>query len=527
MRRRAIIAVIVLTLLGFGMGLVFLGVDRTVRITATAALVQWVDGQVERPFASTLPVFDVRLAESDLAALNSDLPWSGGNSHPATVRHHGRNHPVMLRYRGLVVTSHYLGAKKSFRVAFEGESPFGRIQRMNFINPKTPDMLNVHMALWLARSMGVAVPYDDFALVSMNGGEPGVFEMTEQIDGTFEQGPGGGEVPVFKGDYPAAKDRTIPERRALWKDAAHWVFTGEADSTEAMFTLQRLVRWIGLVDSSDSLRGQLPELLDIEGYLRYCAALQTIGTLHIDNYHNQWLVMDPAAGRFHPVMWDPLLLFPFDGEPWYPIHDALAYHVLAEPRWRLARDRYIWQALLDLHRRGAFDRELTRMLDRIRPAVLADRSKCTGITDNNMDVFPYSAVQFARAADALRTGMAAYWDRLEQQCTVRELQVTRGAGTLRVRSKGPCALQLSWPEPVRLRTPLPANAWLDHEKGTTTLTIVPDVEQAGAERGSVFADGSWYEPAPVDLMLVFEGEIPGGLRFANAITGGTLDPTRQ
>jgi hypothetical protein len=524
MKHPGLLAFVLITVLGVGSGVVLLGAERAMRITATTVLTELVDGQVGDGNDGSLPRFGIVIADSSLDALGRDLPWSGGEQHPAELHHAGRAYPVQFRYRGLVVTSHFLGSKKSFRVTFEGGSPFGRIRRMNFINPKTPDMLNVHMALWLARSMGAAVPFDDFAVVHMKGRALGVMEMTEQIDGSFEQAPEGGEVPVFKGDYPPAEGRAVPDRRALWKDAANWVFTGKADSARAGTRLRALVERIGADGDPDSVRAHLPDLLDVPLYLEYCAALQMMGTLHIDNYHNQWLVLDPVRNTFHPVMWDPLLLFPFDGEPWYPIHDALAFRVLSVPEWRLARDRSVWRALTALDEGGAFDRELSRMLDRIRPAVYRDREKCTGITDNNMDVFPYSLVQFAKAADHLREGMHAYWDRLERRCVVQDLRVERAAQGWHVRFTGPCALQVLWPDTARLLSPLPSNAWMENEAGSALLTIVPEVEQRGNGRGSAFADGTWYEPKPIDLVLVFDGTAPSLLQIRNAITGERLVP---
>ena len=428
-----------------------------------------------------------------------------------------------------MVTSHYLGPKKSFRVTLDGDSPFGRMHRMNFINPKTPDMLNVHMALWVGRAMNVAVPYDDFAFVRINGRDIGVMEMTEQIDGTFEQDTSlaSHEVPVFKGDFPSAVGRAIPDRRPLWKDARNWAFTGEADSADAVRRLSALIDVIRTTEPPGTPRDTLlPRLIDIDAYLRYAAALQVIGTQHIDNYHNQWLVQDPADGLFFPVLWDPLMLFFPPGEPWYPIHDALAFRLLASPEWRLQRDRNIWKALQELHVGGAFAKEFRRMLDRIAPAVLADRNKCTGITVNAMDVFPYSSVQFAKAADALQSDLAAYWDRLEAQCAIRDLHVRETSEGIHATFNGPCALRLEWPRPATDTTGvnvLPAGASLLRTEDRWILTIVPSVEQRGEGSGSVFADGTWYEPMSVDLTIPFPNVAPAGLRAFNAVTDAPID----
>ena len=529
MKSWRLIALVLATAIGFSAGIITLGGDRAMRIAATAMMATLVDGQIERPVPSTLPVFDVEVSESDLAALNSDLPWSGGESKPGTISFAGSSLPMKFRYRGLVVTSHYLGPKKSFRVTFEGDTPFGHMRRMNFINPKTPDMLNVHMALWVGRAMNVAAPFDDFAFVRINGRDIGVMEMTQQIDGGFEQDTSlaSREVPVFKGDFPAAVGRSIPDRQPLWKDPHNWVFTGNADSADAVTRLGALIEVIGAaVPPATARDSALQRLIDIEAYLRYAAALQVIGTQHIDNYHNQWLVQDPADSLFFPVLWDPLMLFVPTGEPWYPIHDALAFRVLSEARWRLARDRNIWHALQQLHDGHLFTQEFRRTLDRIRPAVLADRNKCTGITVNSMDVFPYSITQFAKAAGALQRDVASYWDRLEEQCVVRDLEIRTVASGIHVTFRGPCAVRLEWPRNDVDSTgvsALPIGTSLVRAKDRWILTIVPSVEQRGEGSGSPFADGTWFEPLPVDLTFSFPSGAPLELRAFNAVTDAPID----
>ncbi|HNR53660.1 MAG TPA: hypothetical protein PKJ19_00725, partial [Flavobacteriales bacterium] len=91
-------------------------------------------------------------------------------------------------------------------------------------------------------------------------------------------------------------------------------------------------------------RDTLAKLIDVDAYARYLAAMLVVNTKHMDQFHNQWLVMSERTGLFYPIFWDALLMFPPEGEPLYFINDALAHWFLRIPEWRLLRDRYAYQA---------------------------------------------------------------------------------------------------------------------------------------------------------------------------------------
>ena len=263
--------------------------------------------------------------------------------------------------------------------------------------------------------MGVPVPHDELVQVRLNGRDHGVMELYEQPTGKLEQvrGMWPEEVPVYKGDFGPLQGRALGARNLLWSEAAHWQYVSKADSAMAH---ARLTSLVGLVSDRrmplDERRDSLASLIHMDAYLRYLAALWVVNTAHIDQYHNQFLVLDPRNGLFYPILWDALLMYEQPGKPRYYVHDALAYWVLQVPEWRLLRDRHAWQALQRLHGEGLFQTRWNEVEERVMPSLLADRNKYANVTLQAEDVHRYSMVHAAASSASMQEQVRTYWDGL-------------------------------------------------------------------------------------------------------------------
>lgn len=507
-----------------------LGPERAWRIGAAAISNEFLD----RPDKNTehlLPVIEIEVAPSNLEQLNSDLPWSGGTKVPVIWKDNGIDHPGTFRYRGLVAPTHYLGNKKSFRLNMRGSNPYRPLKVLNVINPKSLNMLNNHLALWIGGHMGVPVPFDELVYVRMNGADYGVMELFEQVNGNFERvrNLSDDQVPVYKGDFPPLKGKELPPHVPLWKHANNWQYASKADSTHARKRLEDLIsllraRGTAAFDTLNvSFRDSLATLIDVPDMLRYFAALKVLNTMHIDNYHNQWLVLN-SENKFYPILWDPLMMFPPQDEPWYPIHDALAYHVLSIPEWRVERDRIIHGSLEELHTDSAFLHYFVNVRDRLRPSLMADPNKYGAITADPYDVFPFSSAHAAASSDKLLKRTLSYWDRLEEQMQVSDVQVQRRDSSMRVTWKGTAAIRLVL-GPDTIPAPSVTNGAevvqvFAHE-GEWSCWLVPEVEQRGAEKPNAYADRTWYQVRPADLRL--EMNVPAhDVQLFNAVTDAKI-----
>ncbi|MBL7950773.1 MAG: CotH kinase family protein [Flavobacteriales bacterium] len=505
-----------------------LGPGRTARIAVASFLSTTVDGLAEAPGPHRLRVIDLRIDQGHLDTLNSDLPWSGDHNVPAMLVEHGVEYPVKFRYRGIYSASHYLGGKKSFRLTLGKDGPFGPYRRLNFINPKSFNMVNDHMGMWIAGRMGVAVPWNEMVFVRLNGEDYGVMEMYEQPDGRFEKNRRltTDEVPVYRGEYPPITGRELTEKRTLWRKASNWQYVSDADSSLAHAHLQALVDVI--YDSTLTLtqrRDTLGSLIDVDAYARYLAAMLVVNTKHMDQYHNQWLVMSERTGLFYPIFWDGLLMFPPEGEPLYFINDALAHWFLRIPEWRLLRDRYAFEGLRELHRSGAFLAEYDRTIERIKPSVLADRNKYGHVSLVPADVHRFSVAHVISSFAGMRSTVSGYWDRTLARLSDGKVAVVRSS-TLRLTTANEAPLELRWRSFAS--TPPVVIVGADtlttmRKEGGWSLMVHREVGLPEGSWDRPFANWQHYVVKPLDIELSFPGGVPAGLTITNAITDEAVD----
>ncbi len=499
---------------------IMLGPARAASIAAAAALNTTVDGLAEDPGPHRIPMLDLVVDPAGMDSLQRDLPWSGGANVRALLRENSIDHKVKFRYRGVFTPSHFLGGKKSFRLAMKSTNPWSPYRRVNVINPKAFNMVNDHMAAWVAGTMGVPVPMNEMVYVRINGEDQGVMELFEQVDGDFERNRhlAQHEVPVYKGDYPSITDHSLPKGRTLWQNAAHWEYASDADSTIAHAKLVKLVA--ALVKDTLSLeahRDSIAALIDVDAFLRYHAALVVINSIHVDQYHNQWLVLDPRTGRFYPVLWDALMMFAPADEGLYSVHDALEWWMLRVPDWRLQRDRYVYEALLELQLQGSFDARLNTVIDRISPSVLADRNKYGNVTLLPEDVHRFSLVHVISSLAGFRGSVHAYWERTLARMEANDVTVEKGP-VIHVRANIEAPLRLRWTGSsmaVRVNDMVTVPV---EENGGWTLVLHRTLRPAQGSKDHPLADKQCMEVLPLDATILFEGGVPSSLVITNAIT---------
>lgn len=514
--RIAGIAIVLFSLLGFAIAL---GPSRAARIAGAAAANVLIDGFAERPVHHRIPVLELRVAPQDLDSLQADLPWSGGEAVKALLLEHGVEHKARFRYRGAYTPSHFLGGKKSFRLSLKRGNPWSPYRRVNVVNPKAHNLVNNHMAAWVAGSMGVPVPMDEMVFVRINDEDIGVMELFEQVDGDFERNRhlGVTEVPVYKGDYPAITRRELPKGRTLWADAAHWEYASDSDSSEAHGKLMRLVSALRKDTASLSAhRDSIAALVDVDTWLRYEAALLVINSTHIDQYHNQWLVLNPRTGRFYPVLWDALLMFAPPGEPLYYVNDAMTWWTLRIPEWRLKRDRYAYEAMVRLQREGEFEQRLDEVTARMRPSVLADRNKFGNVSMEPADVHRVSVLHVIGSIAGLRASCAAHWERTLARMERDSVTVERDT-VLRVRAHSEAPIRLRWQGGTGLLR-VDGSEVRAEEDGQGWSIVLHHRLRSLSGKDHPLADKQRLTTDPLDALVSFGGPIPPSLAISNAIT---------
>lgn len=443
--RSLLIALAVIVAVVLGGGVLQFGVQRALGMAAAAALNVTADGFLENRTDHRLRIVDLEVDGRVLDSLQANLPYSGTEWKKAALLENGIRYPVSFRYRGYGAI-HHIGNKKSFRLKMKRGAAFGPYERVNFLNPKSFSMINVHLSYWIAARMGVAVPYNDMVFVRMNGQDHGVMHACEQVDADYERNRNlcEGDVPMYKGDFAPTNVRDSVQHGLLWRSADNWQYLGKADSTDAR---RKLVGLVAMINAKDvpwqQRRDSLEKVIEVDAFLRFAAAMKVLETRHIDNYHNQLLVLSPRTGKFYPVLWDPIFLFAPRDEPLYPMYDALSFWLMYDPEWRWKRDRYIAEALRTLQGDSLAYRYMDEVVERIEPSVHADRNKYGVLSMAGQDVDRYSVLHWAYSTEQLRKQMAAHWDGLLTQLEAGDIQVKRGTNSVTITGTGVPPVELT------------------------------------------------------------------------------------
>ncbi len=503
-------------------GALLLGPRTAARIAVAGSTTALVDGLIETRSHGSLPVVSLRIDEDTLAALQADMPFSGGRYVDAVLEDEGKDIPVRFRHRGLVITTHYLGSKKSFRLRLPKRNPFAPLRRVNLVVPKTQDIVANAVGIAIARSMEAAVPFDDMAWVRINGDDVGLMEMMEEVGTGYERthGIGTHKVTAFKGDLLTQDTTRSTLQRNLWTSLDNWNVLASADSNAAIHGMRAVLAWVNTPDSIAPPLDSLARWIDLSSFLRYCAAIQLLDSYHIDNHHNQWW-LHGAAGKLYPVLWDVYPFYDRTNGHFHMAHDALSYQVLRNGAARLERDRVLFAAWKAMHEQHGAEAIIRSLVDRVRPAVLADREKWMSIALGDEHVYRGSDLHWFRAVKKFRLRMDEKLEALRRGFAINDLQVEQRDSTLRVRFTGEVSLKMTTADTLlapgtavgigELRTM--GGAW-----------VIDPVADARGDAEARYRNRNFIEVRPVEVVIRFQGTLPRGLRFYNAVTDEEITP---
>ncbi len=379
---------------------------------------------------------DDRLVEIDLTM--SDASWDTLMADPledvyvpATLTYEGEVLDVAVRLKGNSSRNHVqaLGSQRySFKVDIdyyvEGQKLHG-VDKLNLNNGfKDPSALRERMATDLYRAMGIPTIRTASARLARNGTYWGMYTVVEQVDQEFlRTWFADDDGDLFKPEQPGG-DLT-------WRGDSLADYPGlELETNEDSPDHASIIELLDVLNNTADadLEAALPEVLDVDGALRYLAV--TVALSNLDSYlgsaHNYYLYQDRTAGRFTILPWDTneaygnfrcgmsggtvdLIALPPD----QPTCDALARRplvtrLLAVASWRATYDGYLaelvdgpWAADL------VYDR-VHQLADLVRDAVTTDPTAFFSAEEfeTNLDTdlgTTYGLTSFAeRRAAALR-----------------------------------------------------------------------------------------------------------------------------
>ena len=350
---------------------------------------------------------DLDIAQDDWAAMMADPMqdiWV-----PATLTYDGVVVPdVAVRLKGNSSrnsVSRTGSERYSFKVDTDrivsGQRILG-VDRFNLNNGfKDPSYLRERLAADLYATFGLPTVRTAHARLTM-GSEPfGLYTVVEEADKDFlrEHFPDE-DGAYYKPEPPAGNLEWLGDQFAPY-EASGMDVESDPDTTDHA----PLLHFLDVLNNTpdDELVTALPEVFDVDGWLRYLAV--TIALVNLDYYgamgHNYLLYEDRTTGRFVFIPWDlneaygnfqcggmtpdDLLSFPYD-DPTCSLGPRAAPHplitrVLGQPAWLAALEANLTE-LLD----GPWDPDLVHeqvhaMADLVREDVRTDPTAFRSFAD--------------------------------------------------------------------------------------------------------------------------------------------------
>jgi hypothetical protein len=252
--------------------------------------------------ASNLPVYHIFIRQADWDRLNADI-WTE-EYFPAVFVYGGEVFTdAGLRFRG---GRPRLFRKKSLKVAFSDEHPFGDRDRLNLnAAAMDDDYLTEPLAYWFYERAGVDASRAGFARVHLNGAFWGLFIEVEGVDETY------------------LRKRDLDPEGALYKAVGvvgslrkldGILYGGQEYSYESQYEkkiregepygdLKAFIEGLYATPAS-GMENFLEDNLDVERFIRYLAATNLM-CVWDSIQHNYYLHRDTlGTGRWRVLPWD-------------------------------------------------------------------------------------------------------------------------------------------------------------------------------------------------------------------------------
>ena len=342
------------------------------------------DGYAEQPAPSRLPLVIIQMEASAYYAATAS---EGGGEVLGTFLLDGSEYEAKFTFEG-PPSNH---RKRSFGVAFEAppnELPFNKIE---IRNPRSTDMLQEHMALWVAGEMGVVVPYDGLFEVRINDEAMGVMEIREVIGSDLEQARGFSPTTIAVSDI--GRYAVFP-----FSDSLAAARSGSLISALNDTLLTAYAR-----------RDSIATALDVDALLRYTAAVEV---LRMKDPEHAW-ALGSRSGTFYPVMCSASIM----EDAQVSIADStitspmlrLQQLVANEPEWTARKEQYVSEAKAHLLSNDLFLDKWRQAEARLIPSLLRDRQKHAHIIVGDGNTYGYSIRRAVRTSATFRDKAVAFW----------------------------------------------------------------------------------------------------------------------
>ncbi|RME60982.1 MAG: hypothetical protein D6780_02460, partial [Candidatus Dadabacteria bacterium] len=262
-----------------------------------------------------LPVVEVYLKGKRLDKLTENLPDSGRIFQKGKVLikrdNKQKTYKAQLKFRGDSV-HHWAFPQKSWRVKLSGTALYNGIKEFNLNVPRSPTQLSNWLGYKMAQMAGITTtPEAFFTQFRLNRNFDGVRIFLEQPDYYFLRRKNLPLGKIFIGDIKTEDIYGLRRRKLLYKTPLAWeVRTPIPQYDNSRKEIKALIDTLEKNSWEPYKRFYaLQDIVNIDSVLKVIALLEIVGSVHIDNTHNNKLYFNPYTGKFSVIPWDTLAYF--------------------------------------------------------------------------------------------------------------------------------------------------------------------------------------------------------------------------
>lgn len=311
-----------------------------------------------------------------IGELNADLPRSGRREYKkAMLGIAGQEFPVRARYMG-DSPSHWLFAKKSWRIKTRKIDPYRGRRRFNLKNSHTTLLVEDVINSEISAEIGLLTPEVVPVKLFINGRYNGLYLWWDLADEymlrRMRRLPGS----VYSGDGAPRNPKTGIS--SLWENTSvnHWQKIA-ARNAEQLDERTDIEVFISSVNHPDPLyfRRFAESFLDVQAFAKFIALDRVMYGHHHDYFHNHKIYFDSYKRKFEPIQWDMgewgerSISRDYDLDKVFnPMICALRRH----PDYEYEIQSASYKMMTTILTPSAFTKRLYKLIERIRPALAAD-----------------------------------------------------------------------------------------------------------------------------------------------------------
>lgn len=295
---------------------------------------------------------DITVNERDYEFLFSDLPLSLRSFQKGKLIADGKPlvYNISLRLRG-AHGWHWYKEKPSFRVRISGDNLLYGRKEFDLINPEDASGFSNVISAIMAAKVGVPHFSIGFCQVTLNGEYKGLYHISDRISSSNIRSLDGSDYSLVCGNNWDLN---------IWRNEKSWEYdenTKEVSREELEFKVKDFISLIvGSTNSEKFPSEVLKNTVDIEKTARWSAFMAIIGSLHTDDFHNNFFAYDKSKEVLFPLIADPTgfgVLTSISNKistdsvelPIYEFLTPLFSFLFKDPEFQYKRNRYIYEFL--------------------------------------------------------------------------------------------------------------------------------------------------------------------------------------